>query len=353
MPSSRATRPSDLRGANLYGITRVTPTQAGLPLDMWTRRLLGSLSEPTIVLAAHLRLGVRMRSLKTREAAALLNVSTNTLRMWEQKFGFPKPLRSPGRHRTYTYGEIVALRDALRRGLSVPSAISAVCEGLGADTETLVNALEAFNVSAADRAMEASLALRSMERSVDEVLLPALDAIRRRDGVTSTKWALAHQWGIGWLTRAQRLLIPADSGIAILMGDASGGAMDAAGPRIHALELFCRRDGLEVMLLPVQALGALDEAIAIVEPACVVVAGSHASDEQVARWIYAVRGIAGALPLALYLRPTRATRSAHAAQALAVRPIEAHGEVAELVAVGCRAKHADSAPETNRFAHSS
>ena len=60
-----------------------------------------------------------MRSLKTREAADLLSVSPNTLRTWERKFGFPKPLRSPGRHRAYNYGEIVALRDALKRGLSV------------------------------------------------------------------------------------------------------------------------------------------------------------------------------------------------------------------------------------------
>src|SRR2546423_7496100 len=107
-----------------------------------------------------------MRSLKTREAASLLNVSPNTLRTWERKFGFPRPLRSPGRHRAYTHAEIVALRDALRRGLSVPSAISVVRDGLGADTDALVNALDSFNLEAADRAMEASLSLRSLERSV-------------------------------------------------------------------------------------------------------------------------------------------------------------------------------------------
>ncbi|MBV9000834.1 MAG: MerR family DNA-binding transcriptional regulator, partial [Solirubrobacterales bacterium] len=35
-----------------------------------------------------------MRYLKTSEAAALLNVSPNTLRAWERRFGFPKPQRS-------------------------------------------------------------------------------------------------------------------------------------------------------------------------------------------------------------------------------------------------------------------
>ena len=65
---------------------------------------------------------LRMRYLKTSEAATLLNVSPNTLRAWERRFGFPKPQRSPGRHRLYTHGEVAALRDALQEGLSISSA---------------------------------------------------------------------------------------------------------------------------------------------------------------------------------------------------------------------------------------
>ena len=57
-----------------------------------------------------------MRYLKTSEAAALLNVSPNTLRAWERRFGFPKPQRSPGKHRLFTHGEVAALRDALQEG---------------------------------------------------------------------------------------------------------------------------------------------------------------------------------------------------------------------------------------------
>ena len=65
-----------------------------------------------------------MRYLKTSEAAALLNVSPNTLRAWERRFGFPKPQRSPGKHRLFTHGEVAALRDALQEGLSISSAVS-------------------------------------------------------------------------------------------------------------------------------------------------------------------------------------------------------------------------------------
>ena len=73
-----------------------------------------------------------MRYLKTSEAATLLNVSPNTLRAWERRFDFPKPQRSPGRHRLYTHGEVAALRDALQEGLSISSAVSRAREGLAA-----------------------------------------------------------------------------------------------------------------------------------------------------------------------------------------------------------------------------
>src|SRR2546430_10213385 len=123
-----------------------------------------------------------MRYLKTSEAAALLNVSPNTLRAWERRFGFPKPQRSPGKHRLFTHGEIAALRDALQEGLSISSAVSRAREGLSADTDALVAVLSSFDRERADAALEATLALRSLERSVEEALLPALDDVADRQG---------------------------------------------------------------------------------------------------------------------------------------------------------------------------
>ena len=116
--------------------------------------------------------GAHVRTLKTSEAAAVLNVSPNTLRAWERRFGYPKPQRTAGKHRLYTHGEVAALRDALQEGLSISSAISRARESLSSDTSTLVGALQAFELDRADAAMEAALALRSVERSVEEVLLP-------------------------------------------------------------------------------------------------------------------------------------------------------------------------------------
>src|ERR1700738_3822334 len=88
-------------------------------------------------------LGV-MRFLKTSEAAALLNVSPNTLRAWERRFGFPKPQRSPGKHRLFTHGEVAALRDALQEGLSISSAVSRARGGLSTDSNSLIGALVSY-----------------------------------------------------------------------------------------------------------------------------------------------------------------------------------------------------------------
>ena len=76
-----------------------------------------------------------MRYLKTSEAAALLNVSPNTLRAWERRFGFPRPQRSPGKHRLFTHGEVAengssGMRSStgpgtIRRKLRPPSSLTA------------------------------------------------------------------------------------------------------------------------------------------------------------------------------------------------------------------------------------
>ena len=71
-----------------------------------------------------------MRYLKTSEAAALLNVSPNTLRAWERRFGFPKPQRSQGKHRLFTHGEVVSLCDALQEGLSISLAVASAVSSL-------------------------------------------------------------------------------------------------------------------------------------------------------------------------------------------------------------------------------
>ena len=56
-------------------------------------------------------------------AAALLGTSPNTLDLWEERFGYPVPMRSGNGQRLYPEEMMIALRDALSRELSIASAI--------------------------------------------------------------------------------------------------------------------------------------------------------------------------------------------------------------------------------------
>lgn len=265
-----------------------------------------------------------MRTLKTSEAAALLNVSPNTLRAWERRFGYPRPQRSSGQHRLYIHGEVAALRDALQEGLSISSAVSRAREALTADTDSLVGALTSFELERADLAMEAALALRSLERSVEEVLLPTFDELASRTGVDSAPWAFAARWADGWLRRAQRLSPAPTRNVSVLVGDATRDELDPDALVVRALELFLARAGARVLSLPVRGVTGLADVLDAHPPTFVIIAGANVPDEHVARWAYQARSAAGALPMMLFRRPAPSGSVRATARALPDGPFEAH-----------------------------
>jgi hypothetical protein len=57
-------------------------------------------------------------------AAELLGTSPTVLSLWEQRFGYPVPVRSAEGEWVYPDDAMVALRDALGRELSIASAIT-------------------------------------------------------------------------------------------------------------------------------------------------------------------------------------------------------------------------------------
>src|SRR3954469_16617027 len=243
-----------------------------------------------------------MRTLKTSEAAAMLNVSANTLRAWERRFDYPKPQRTAGKHRVYVFGEVAALRDALRDGLSISSAVSRARESLRSDTHILVGALASFELERADGAMEAALAMRSVERTVEEVLLPSLAELARRSGTDSATWAIGARWGVEWLRRAHRMTPAPVLPGTVLIGDATEDDLDAEAPAVRALELFLGRTGIRVASIPIGAHSGVAELVNAVRPGAVIIAGTAGSDEEIARFAYGVRAAAGSLPLALFQR---------------------------------------------------
>jgi DNA-binding transcriptional MerR regulator len=268
-----------------------------------------------------------VRTLKTTEAAALLNVNPNTLRAWEQRFGFPVPRRSRGGHRTYIHAEVETLAHLLREGVSISSAVSMARSELGDESHQLVGALLAFEPERADSLMETALAIRSAERAVQEVLLPALARIWQVHGTDSAPWACAIRWSTDWLLRAQRFARDVDADMTIILGDATTSELDPDCPYIRALELFCAREGARVLSLSVRAPVAISGAISTLHPRAVVLAGSGTDAEVVARWTYQVRK-AGEPPLLMLFRRKAGPRArASGVRTLSADPCAAHRDI--------------------------
>ena len=67
-----------------------------------------------------------MKKLAIKDLAEQTGVAAGTIRMWEQRYGFPEPARTAGGYRIYTEQDVVTLRRVVAyrdRGLSVPAAL--------------------------------------------------------------------------------------------------------------------------------------------------------------------------------------------------------------------------------------
>ncbi|HEU0251133.1 MAG TPA: MerR family transcriptional regulator [Solirubrobacteraceae bacterium] len=244
-----------------------------------------------------------MSAIRTNAAAALLSVSPNTLRSWETRFGYPAPERSEGGHRQFDLSQIEALRQAYAETGDIGSAIAIARERgeSGATPTRLQGAFSAFDAERADRILEESMALRSLERTVQTVLLPAVHALADGDGVQrpshaladSPEYCFAWRYTTGWLAAAQRVAPPSTREEGVLIFDASR-PLDDDALHAQALELFLRRAGLRVLALPVDLdSNRIGNALRALRPSSVVLAGSGASLDTIGRLVYAARQSAG------------------------------------------------------------
>jgi DICT domain-containing protein len=67
-----------------------------------------------------------MKKLAIKDLAEQTGVAAGTIRMWEQRYGFPEPSRTAAGYRVYTEQDVIALRRVVayrNRGLSVPAAL--------------------------------------------------------------------------------------------------------------------------------------------------------------------------------------------------------------------------------------
>ncbi|HEY1593266.1 MAG TPA: MerR family transcriptional regulator [Solirubrobacteraceae bacterium] len=231
--------------------------------------------------------------IRTNAAANMLGVSASTLRSWERRYSFPMPQRSEGGHRQYELEQIEALRQALEETHNASSAISLARNRGSAPPSCarLAEAFAAFDEQLADRQLEESLALRSVERTIEEVLLPAVSSQCEAERATAA-FEFGWRHATGWLSAHKRLASPASRADGLLILD-PWTPLNVETLHAQALELVLRRAGLRTLSLsPATDRGRLGRAIRALEPRAVVLCGRAPLDD-VARLIYAVRSISG------------------------------------------------------------
>jgi len=240
-----------------------------------------------------------MGFVRTNAAAAMLGVSPNTLRSWERRFGYPEPRRTAGGHRQFELTEIEALRSAFEETHNVSSAVSMARErGAGPATPArLRSAFGRFDEAEADRVLEESLAVRSIERTIEEVLLPGVEAVAGDDadapGPRSPEFGFAWRWAGGWLAASRRAAPAAVREEGVLIFDASG-PDDLDALHAQALELVLRRGGLRTLILSADLDPArVGRALHALEPRALILTGRGASLDAFGRIVFSARRACG------------------------------------------------------------
>jgi DNA-binding transcriptional MerR regulator len=239
-----------------------------------------------------------MPGIRTNAAAEVLGVSPNTLRSWERRYGYPVPKRTVGNHRNYELMELQTLRDALAQTGNISSAIALARQRQAAPASggEILAALKSFDEGAADRAIEESLALRPLERTVEELLLPAIDELAA-DPEGEAELEFASRWATGWLHGARRLAAAASRPAGILLLDSSQGEL-AEEVHTQSLDLALRRAGFRVLVLS-NDLGdeRLERALGALDPTAIVLCGPGADTQGAVKLVRKIREVGFDAPL--------------------------------------------------------
>ena len=117
--------------------------------------------------------------------------------------------------------------------------------------------------------------MRPLERTVEELLLPAVDRLAA-DPDAEAELEFAARWATGWLHGARRLAAAASRPAGILLIDSSKG-LDAEEVHTQALDLSLRRAGFRVLVLS-NELGdeRLERALGALDPTAIVLCGPNA-----------------------------------------------------------------------------
>ena len=238
-----------------------------------------------------------MSAVRTNTAAAMLGVSASTLRSWERRFDYPSPRRSAGGHRQFDLNEVQALREALAQTGEIGSAV-ALARERGQSTGSplgLRDAFASFDETRCDRLLEESLAVRSLERTVDELLLATIETLAAENAAGSPEYAFAWRYATGWLAAAHRVAPPPSRSEGVLIFDATAhGEIDAL--HVQALELHLRRRGMRTLTLAAELDPArIGRALRALDGHGLVLCGQNIGLDSLGRLVYAARQAGGQL----------------------------------------------------------
>ena len=136
-----------------------------------------------------------MKGLAIKEVAERTGIAAATIRMWEQRFGFPEPARTPSGYRMYTEQDVDALRrvSTLRdAGLSVPAALERAKAASGStDRPSIYGAIAGGDEPVPARRLrkrtllEISRAIEdeTLARAAGPVVIGAFQSVRNFHGV--------------------------------------------------------------------------------------------------------------------------------------------------------------------------
>jgi MerR family transcriptional regulator, light-induced transcriptional regulator len=112
-----------------------------------------------------------VKALAIKDVAERTGMAAGTIRMWEQRYGFPEPERTPSGYRLYSDDDVDALRRVLslrERGLSVPAAVDRVRETeMATDRPSLYGALAGGDAPLPSRLLT-KRALLAISRAIED-----------------------------------------------------------------------------------------------------------------------------------------------------------------------------------------
>jgi DICT domain-containing protein len=112
--------------------------------------------------------------LAIKDVAERTGIAAGTIRMWEQRYGFPAPERTSSGYRRYTEDDVEALRKVLalrHRGLSVPAAISRAQDTGGASDHPSIYAAVAAQDATARPQVLKKATLAALSRAIEHEAL--------------------------------------------------------------------------------------------------------------------------------------------------------------------------------------